>query len=1131
MTVEQWLGKDNLLGIDIWMRKYRKGEESFDEWLDRVSGGNKRVKNAIISKKFVPGGRILSNRGIKDTRVTYSNCFMAGSKVLTIDGFKNIEDIAIGDMVLSHDEQFHRVNDIMCREYTGDIYCLESINFMEPIKCTPNHKILTNHGWKRADRILACSEQIKAQDKIKMAQHHMIKFTPKIVSALDGFKARDNSKVEVKDGMAQIYTLVNDRGTTTYQHRGNSVRAEWVFDDDFAYFIGRWLGDGSITARRGYKNPSILQIVFNATTERDAFERCKSIGENVFGIHASYRETNQNVIALRFESEIIASWFVNHFGEKCDGKFVPNEYLGCVPMMVGLCDADGTLDTHGAFRIVLKNRKLIDWLYYTMWMNGINASPIHSVERQADTYEFRVGVAISNKFLNPLLSKQYSDGRNNLDVRGDFEYAALSSISISEDCHCKVYNLSVEDTHTYNVNGVIVHNCYVIAPPEDNIESIFESRKKLARTYSYGGGCGIDISKLAPAGAKVHNQAEKTSGAVSFMQGYSQTTEEIGQNGRRGALMISLDCHHPDLMDFIDIKTKENSVTKANISVRVTDDFMQAVEDNTDWVMSFTRPETGETITKTAKARDIFDKLCENNWNWAEPGILFWDNIEEYNLLSNNPDFEYAGTNPCAEEPLPAGGSCLLGSINLSAFVDDCGDFMYDDFYETVDTGIRYLNEVLDEGLPLHPLQEQRDSVRDWRQVGLGVCGVADMLIKMHLRYDSDEAIEHCRDISIAMANHAMYVSANLACEKGPYPKYTKGTITTPFFRANADTLTKNMVENYGLRNSQLLTIAPTGTISTMLGISGGIEPIFAKSYKRKTESLHETTQYYDVLTPIYQKYADEHGLTVNDKFPDWFVDSSEIDYNKRVAMQAAWQKGIDASISSTVNLPNEATIDDVKNIYMSAWKNGLKGITIYRSGCKREGVLIVEDKNKEEIQTEESIPRGAIMNCSDDLVGKKRKLTTGCGSLHVLAFFDPYNGDLQEVYFNKGSTGGCANFMTGLSRTVSLLCRAGVDIATIKDQLDSSGVCPSYAARTATKHDTSKGSCCPMAIGNALMDMYKEMQEDVDDDYDEDYKSYVMSQEKLNSIKLGVCPECGEPMTHEGGCDICKSCGYSHCG
>lgn len=689
-------------------------------------------------------------------------------------------------------------------------------------------------------------------------------------------------------------------------------------------------------------------------------------------------------------------------------------------------------------------------------------------------------------------------------------------------------NRGVKDTR------VTYSNCYVVAPPEDSIESIYESRKKLARTYSYGGGCGIDLSKLAPAGAKVHNQAEKTSGAVSFMEGYSQTTEEIGQQGRRGALMISLDCHHPDLLDFIDIKTKDGNVTKANISVRVTDDFMQSVEDDTDWVMSFTRKETGETITKTARARDIFNKLCENNWNWAEPGILFWNNIEEYNLLSNNPDFEYAGTNPCAEEPLPAGGSCLLASINLSAFVDDCGDFMYDNFYDTIDVGIRYLNEVLDEGLPLHPLQEQRDSVRDWRQVGLGVMGVADMLIKMHLRYDSDEAIEHCRDISMAMANHAMYISSNLACEKGPYPKYTNDVIDTPFFRANADTLTKNMIENYGLRNSQLLTIAPTGTISTMLGISGGIEPIFAKSYKRKTESLHETTQYYDVLTPIYQKYADEHNLTVNDKFPDWFVDSSEIDYNKRVVMQAAWQMGIDASISSTVNLPNEATIDDVKNIYMSAWKNGLKGITIYRSGCKREGVLVVENNNNQtNFKTEEEIPRGAIMNCSDDLIGYKRKITNGCGKFHLELFFDDTDGRPYETFINMGKGGGCERNLEFISKLISLALRGGIPIESIIETAKGVRPCHSFCDRRKDYGDTSKGTSCPSAIGWALEDLQKKINNmcSFDDEDDTDYEPHVMSQEKLDAIKSGICPECGEPMTHEGGCDICKSCGYSHCG
>ena len=663
-------------------------------------------------------------------------------------------------------------------------------------------------------------------------------------------------------------------------------------------------------------------------------------------------------------------------------------------------------------------------------------------------------------------------------------------------------------------------NCYVIAPPEDSIEAIYESRMKLARTYSYGGGCGIDISKLAPAGAKVHNQAERTTGAVSFMQGYSQTTEEIGQNGRRGALMISLDCHHPDLPEFIDIKTKENSVTKANISVRVTDDFMKAVENDADWTMTFTRPETGETIERTLPAKQLFNRLCENNWNWAEPGMLFWDNITKYNLLSENSEFEYAGVNPCAEEPLPAGGSCLLGSINLAEFVQN-GEFMFGDFYHTIDIAVRALNDILDEGLPLHPLQEQRDSVGDWRQIGLGVMGVADMLVKLHLRYDSEEAIAFCRDISCALANVAMHSSARLAKEHGkPYPKYQKNTLLTPFIRQNADSITYDLIRKYGLYNSQLLTVAPTGTLSTMLGISGGIEPIFAKSYKRKTESLHGESRYYDVLTPIYAKYAQENNLTVNDRFPDWFVDSSEISPVQRVKMQAAWQKGIDASISSTVNLPNSATVDDISTIYMEAWKDGLKGITVYRSGCMREGVLVTETPTEKSPE----LKRGAIVPCKDNLIGLKRKLTTGCGSLHVLGYFDPDTKELQEVYFNKGSTGGCANFMTGLSRMVSLLCRAGVSIFDIKDQLDSTGVCPSYATRRAVKHDTSDGSCCPMAIGNALVDMWKEL--------NEAFPTQIDVQPKLKEIEnVSVCPECGAEVQHEGGCVQCKSCGWSRCG
>lgn len=271
-----------------------------------------------------------------------------------------------------------------------------------------------------------------------------------------------------------------------------------------------------------------------------------------------------------------------------------------------------------------------------------------------------------------------------------------------------------------NIERVTYSNCYVISPPEDSIESIYETCKKLARTYSYGGGCGIDISKLAPAGARVHNQAKTTSGAVSFMDTFSQVTEQIGQNGRRGALMISLDCHHPDIEKFITLKSDLSKVNYANISVRVTDDFMRAVGTDGDWELTFTRPETNETITKTVRANDLFNLLCEQNWNYAEPGILFWDTITSQNMLNTHPEFEYAGTNPCAEEPLPAGGSCLLGSLNLAAFVKQ-GNFLWSEFGQAIHIAVRALNEVLDEGLHRHPLEEQRKSVRDWRQIGLKI--------------------------------------------------------------------------------------------------------------------------------------------------------------------------------------------------------------------------------------------------------------------------------------------------------------------------------------------------------------------------------------------------------------------------
>ena len=422
--------------------------------------------------------------------------------------------------------------------------------------------------------------------------------------------------------------------------------------------------------------------------------------------------------------------------------------------------------------------------------------------------------------------------------------------------------------------------------------------------------------------------------------------------------------------------------------------------------------------------------------------------------------------------------------------------------------------------------------------------GIADMLIKMELPYDSDEAIRFCDEIGKVMAREAIIASATLAFDYGCYPEYDKFYLNeNKFYQSHVLPETRDYVYLHGLRNSQLLTIAPTGTLSTMLGISGGIEPIYATHYTRKTESLHGKDVYYKVYTPIVQEYMDVHGLTDESQLPNWFVTAQTIDPFKRVEMQSAWQKHIDASISSTVNLPESATVEEIEELYIEAWKKGLKGLTIFRSGCKRQGILI-SDKKEEKVVTEEtkhsSLERGDIINCADNLVGRKRKIQTGCGPLHILAYFDPDNADLMEVYLNKGSEGGCSLYMTGISRMISLACRAGVDILTIKDQLDSTGTCPSYAVRRAIKHDTSKGSCCPMAIGNALIDMWREMQDDIDIDWEDEkisephaprpkpYQSQPINQTIPKSS--AICPECGEPLVFEGGCNSCKNCGYSKC-
>lgn len=831
---------------------------------------------------------------------------------------------------------------------------------------------------------------------------------------------------------------------------------------------------------------------------------------------------------------------------------------------------------------------------------------------------------------------------------------------------------------------VTYSNCYVITPPQDNIESIFECGKKLGRTYSYGGGCGTDLSELRPNGATVHNASKTSSGPVSFMDMFSQITQTISQNGRRGALMLSMDVRHPDIEEFIDCKTDLNKVQFANISVRVTDDFMRAVENDTDYFlhwpckMSISEQEMnavqeyntlvsvetscGLVYLKKVKARELYNKFVKNNWDYAEPGMLFWDRIEGYNMVSNDPDFKYAGTNPCltgdsliqtvegeipikdlvgttpyvycmnnegkltirkaikvwktrenanlvevitgkgklictpnhriyttnrgwveacnlqhgdkikglnrqttghklgnnwfvyevreldytedvyditvedthnfiangfvvhncAEEPLPAGGSCLLGSLNLSEFVlfpfTDRAQIDWDSLEEATRLSVRALNLVLIEGITLHPLEEQRESVSQWRQIGLGTIGLADCLIKLGIKYGSPESIQAINNIYRMIAVDSVLESLDMAKELGCYPACKKELLAeSPFIKAlELPTNCIDEIKQYGLYNSQLLTCAPTGSIGTMLEVSTGVEPQFALKYTRKTQSLEGKDTFFDVNAKIVDDFIKAHATETIEQLPDYFVTSADISPIDRVAVQSALQRWIDASISSTINLPKEATVEQVGNIYMEAWKQGLKGVTIFRSGGKRDAVLTTEASKPE------AIPMTSAPKRPKKLIADFHSVKVKGEQFIVLVGL--LDGRPYEIFAFK------PNMILNLPQHEGVITKKSKmhysfasPMVEIKD-LESLN--EDIEERAATLY-----SSMLLRHGIAIKHIVKTAKK-VNDNITSFSSAIcrVLSKYIPNEASGEKCPECGGNIINEGGCQHCESCGWSLC-
>ena len=674
-----------------------------------------------------------------------------------------------------------------------------------------------------------------------------------------------------------------------------------------------------------------------------------------------------------------------------------------------------------------------------------------------------------------------------------------------------------------------LNNCYVVAVRDDSIKSIYDTIINEALTYKYGGGCGHDLSVLRPSGKAINGTGGESCGPTGFMNLFSENTNTIAQHGRRGANMQTLRVDHPDIEKFISIKTGDIDMVKySNISVLLTHKFMEAVKNDDDFDLIY----DGE-VYETLKAKEIWNKIIDHAHTSAEPGLLFWDTMTDY----HNAEYcsPLVSTNPCAEQPLPDGGCCNLGAVNLERFVDENGNFMIDQFKDTVSIGTRFLDNVVDYNMDRHALEDQKQNATNDRRVGLGILGLGDMFVRMGIKYDSEDALQTIEQIMQIFRDTAYETSVNLSEEKGMFPNFDwKGYSKSKFVKNLPKTLKKKIREN-GIRNCTLTTVAPTGSGAIVSRVTSGVEPIFATSYKRRVKQndggYGKSFNEYKVYHPLVKKLFE-----TDDSLPDYVVTAHNIDPYFRVKMQGAIQKYIDSSISSTVNLAEEITVETVADIYMTAYEAGLKGITVYREGS-REGILVSDTDNKENESTNTDIDEDIGLQISADksprvrpsqTIGVTRRIRTGEGTLYITINEDE-NG-LCEVFTTIGKAGGNAAAQSeAISRLISLALRSGLDPHAIVRQLKGiSGPNPTW-------EDGRLILSTPDAIGKALDDYLKEgklLDENPLEDSELQGPLITLAQDDEKSDNgLLICTKChNHSVVNEAGCLTCRECGWSKC-
>lgn len=1202
--------------------KSSSNTKEFSYWKDKFYG-------ILDGWKYSPQGSGLFALGNPYVKASSSNCFHPDSMVTTTNGAKKISDVAIGDWVITHNGNLAKVSQIHKNPLAGRQLYEVKVHGSDSFVVTANHKFYSvsneQEGWGQA---LTWNEigYLRPGDFIALPKnnHSFSDVCIDLADYLDMTPYKDAERGRWIDLVTEEDVISTVRHWK-YKHPrhekefiANSKASaklprHLTLTPRLMRFLGLWYGDGCVFHRtlQGYSSPLGITFTFNQT-ETELISFVSEVGEEVFHLVPDINHNNKdNTTQVVFHSVVLGIVFRSLFGHGFGGKKLGPKFFNLPTpsikqLMYGLIESDGSV-ANTEIRVVMCNPTLMIDLFHLFRANGIQVR--HSKLKESLT-NFGVAKNCHKLAFTPSLDilsniqKHYADGRIALKLKKYVEktqvrqYTKLTedgtelAVIISKTPIYSelpfVYTLGVDHPdHSYVVEGVVCQNCFTLPPPEDNLESIFDTAKNMARIFAFRGGEGHDISNLRPRGAATNNAARSSTGAASFMDFFSYTTGMIGQSGRRGANLLTLRINHPDIELFIEEKSdmkkqpffdelasvginindykwaavadRLKSTSHSNVSVRINDQFMKAVKEDGEYELWFEfRDNAYPRISRMIKARVLWDKLMYHAWSSAEPGILNWDHIireSPADQYTNLPEieftdpatgetkwvtysFETVGLNPCAEEVLSAYDSCNLGLFLLPTFVKNPytpeASFDFQAYAEVVAMGVRAQDNIKSWDLPILPLEGNRIAGVLGRRISVGNTGLADALAMLGLRYDTDEAIQMAESIYDFLANTAYQTSALLAEEKGSFQIFDWERHKKCPFIQRLSKETQKMIRTKGLRNIGLLTQSPAGSLSILMrNCTSGIEPLFLAAMTRsvKVPGSGDTVQY----TVYHQGIQD--ALNINPDFDiSIYVEANSIDYHKRIKMQAAIQRHIDHSISSTVNLPEDATVEDVSQLYMEAFDNGLKGITVYRDKC-RTGVL---NSIKKEV--------------AEPVVRRERPKTTDI-KIHKVKYKDkPWsvlvglvNGTPIEVFAGVEEDTPLPNKYYKAELVKKSRGHYSLTVWLSEDEESDIVKISNIGARFPSPEGLALTRFISLSLRNGVMvsDICEQLQKSSNSLFDYPsvlnrvLKNYVPDEEAIAKelAKREVCPLCGAELVfkRESGClvKLCSSCNFmdSKCG